>query len=319
MRGHILIETDGMEIGLVPLERRNQAVLDFFSMKGTAESAGDTFYAKKDIWEKEFSYGTFYPGFANIEWAEALQRPEFQGVEQATLQLAQDSIMRSPCPKELLDTYTLASLPIPSSLAGFQINPLPNDYLYDAAGWEEWRRRWLVAHQEDIDWGDDSNQYFPRLDRTRQVLLDCLGKWKAAPPNDGIEKLFKDVRLEGMKTVEDVANQFHEIMKHLDERERIDCTKTVGSQVCEANYYKREEELEKMEQSSGNQNVSVIYSMRKGGEYRFLSLDTQHGMFEVCDDRGDHVGEIRFDGTHNSDAELDHSLLRVADRKKLPN
>ena len=88
---------------------------------------------------------------------------------------------------------------------------------------------------------------------------------------------------------------------------------------CEANLYQREVELEKLEADHGNKLAERIYSLKIGHKYQFLSIDKQHGMLELCDDKGDHQMEIRFDGTKNKDREVDHSLKCVKEWKKKHN
>ena len=56
--------------------------------------------------------------------------------------------------------------------------------------------------------------------------------------------------------------------------------------------------------------------MKKDGKYIFLSVDKQHGMFELCDDKGNHVEEIRFNGSRNTGKDLSHSLQCVAEWKR---
>lgn len=60
---------------------------------------------------------------------------------------------------------------------------------------------------------------------------------------------------------------------------------------------------------------------KENNKYQFISIDTAHGKFELCDDSGVHKGEIRFDGSSNGAATVDdnHSLQCVAEWKSKYN
>lgn len=121
----------------------------------------------------------------------------------------------------------------------------------------------------------------------------------------------------------DVVNCFHNlIVKHKSaSSERIAYVKIMGEKICKCNGYHREQELERLEEKEdGNNHAERIYSIKKkNGEFIFLCIDKQHGMLELCDDKGDHQGEVRFDGSLNKTAKPDHGLKCVAEWKRLNN
>ena len=52
-------------------------------------------------------------------------------------------------------------------------------------------------------------------------------------------------------------------------------------------------------------------------KYQFLSIDKKHGRFELCDDNGDHLCELMFDGTKVENSQkANHSILHISDWKR---
>lgn len=193
----------------------------------------------------------------------------------------------------------------PRTHGGYKYEKCPlSDYIYDKETINCWHDEWYIDHPEAIDWKKFKNAIWPRYDRTINILRqELLKEVEDIPSND-----------------KDITNCFHEqIMKHLDERERISKAKRIGAAICEANYYHREIELEELETAKGNKHAERIYSIKIGNKHQFLSIDKQHGMLERCDDKGDHIMEIRFDGSKNKEKETNHSLQCVAEWKKKYN
>ena len=193
--------------------------------------------------------------------------------------------------------------PEPKTYGGFNyVNNSNQDYVYNKSSIENWHDKWLSLNPEKIDWKEFQHDIWPRFDKVIDILKEELF-------NRNIE-----IRQEKL----DVVNVFYErIMKHLSVEERISYAIEIGTKICRANYYKREDELENLESSKGNKQAVRIFSIKKEGNYIFLSIDKQHGMFELCDDKGNHIGEIRFDGSYNSGSEKDHGLKCVEEWKSM--
>lgn len=196
----------------------------------------------------------------------------------------------------------------PKINGGFQYDACPTDgsYVYNKETIEEWHDRWFIEHPERIDWTIHKNEIWPRFDRTVEIMRDEL----------------KRKGMEIPQTDKEIATAFHEsVMKPLNERERISLAKAISEKICKVNYYHRERELEKLESAHGNSCAEMIFSIKKDDKYQFLSVDKQHGMLELCDDRGRHKGELRFDGTPNGKdtKEIDHGLRCVAEWKRIYN
>lgn len=191
----------------------------------------------------------------------------------------------------------------PKTYGGFRYDGCSRqNYVCDKSSIEIWHDNWLSLNPEKIDWKEFQHDIWPRFDKVIAILKEELYKRNI------------EIRQKNL----DVVNDFYErIMKHLSVGERISYAIEIGTKICTANYYKREQELEKLEQAKGNRQAEHIFSIKKEETYIFLSIDKQHGMFELCGDKGNHINEIRFDGSYNSGSENDHGLKCVEEWKSM--
>ena len=288
VKGNIFLDEEGLKIQNVIANERISAVENFCVMREEAKKEGDIFHYKYD------TSCSIYSIHYNSE------DPHYKLIGQILLQRLKEAFGNFPNPVKSLDEFEAKSEP--RTHGGYKYEKCPSsDYIYDKETINSWHAEWYFKHPEAIDWKKFNNDIWPRYDLTIEILKQEL--LKAGEDIPAKEK--------------DIANCFHEnIMKHLDERERISKAKKIGAAICEANYYHREVELEKLEAAHGNGQADLIYSIKKNDEFQFLSIDKQHGMLEWCDDKGNHQGEMRFDGSDNSRKEDDHSLQCVAEWKK---
>ena len=190
----------------------------------------------------------------------------------------------------------------PKTYGGFQYDGCPTaNYVYSKETIDKWHDDWFYNNPDRIDWGEHKHDIWPRYDR----LIDIIKT----------ELIVHDIIVPLNSS--DCVNCFYEqVVKHKNERERISYTQEVVKKICCANYYHREVHLESLERQRGNHNAKNIYFIEKCGKFIFLCVDTQHGMLEYCDDSGEHIMEIRFDGTKNKEKDLSHSLRCVSDWKR---
>ena len=217
-------------------------------------------------------------------------------IGQTALQLLQNTF-RNP-PSAVSNENDFDNKSNPRIRGGFRYSECPEvDYIYDVPTMDSWHTEWLRSHPEQIQWRLDSNCVFPRPDFVISIL--------SCEVNEASEE-------------NGVVNKFHDYVKCLDERQRRARAFEIGEKVCLSNYYTRETELEKLEYDHGNRHAEFIFSIKRDGKFQFLSIDTCHCMFELCDDKGLHLGEFRFDGSPNGQktASVDHSLKCVAEWKR---
>ena len=292
VNGSIFVDSKGA--GLLAQGRGNikDIVSDFVKMRQEAERCCDKlYYVYDDCW------GVFYDKFYTS------YDGSIYGISQVEYQLLihDSNILSFTILQNESDFYNKLE---PRTKGGFKSDDIIDEaFVCDKVSIDNWHSKWFFEHPDKIDW-TGSNGIFPRVESINTILSTEL------------ERQTKKVRA----VSNNLTNDFYEIIvKTKSSNERISYSEKVGSAICEANFYRRERELEKLEERYGNKKAKVIFSIVKNGKYQFLSIDTQHCMFELCDNKGDHVAELRFDGTLNgtNTMEVDHSLMSVDKWKQI--
>jgi len=288
VNGNIILDKKG-SFSNINQHNAEYAVYDFASMVKEADKSKDTLFYDSDEW---------FQFYAKIY---SPKDPYWHGVGDIayTLLLGVSNPVFKPIQVENVEEFE--SKPMPKIHGGFLCDGCSQEnYVYDKQSINKWHDQWFLDNPDKIDWSKYNNAIWPRYDLTIKILSQELSEIIEAPSNGN-----------------DVANLFHEhVMKPLNERDLISKSQIIGGKICEANYYHRVKELEKLETDHGNKDATRIYSIKKDSKYQFLSIDTQHGMLELHNDKGDHQMEIRFDGTKNKDGEVDHSLQCVKEWKQ---
>ncbi len=287
INGNIFLDNAGIDFSLVAKENCECAIKKFVQMVAEARNCHDTFYySGGEKWDVFYSKSSDF------------RDPYWQGAGQIAQQLlfnVSDPIFTKSRPES---TNDFGAKPDPKTHGGFQYQNHPkSNYVYDFPSIDKWHHDYLSANPRLLEWNGTNGII------TRPDLVDYIMKRELQSREIQIKKRSS------------IANTFYdEIMKKLDKSGVIIAySQRIGSEICLANYYKREPELESLEHKEGNKKVSMIFSIIKDNKYQFLSIDTQHGMFELCDDKGDHKGEYRFDGSINTKTpEPDHGLQCVA-------
>lgn len=290
-RGNVFIDKEGTDISRITITERNRVLHDYYVMREKADSNDDQFFfVNAQEWEN------FYLNIWDPD------NPYWEGVDMTYI----TSLQNGSYPLKMIDNisdFDLLQEPKSHGGYGYENHPL-TDYVHNIVTWEDWHLMWNLEHQDEPEAEALYNGIWPCIDRVLEILCSELKKSNIAVPSEPKE----------------IANAFHEQkMKHLDGREIISEAKRIGAKICEANLYHREVELEKYEADHGNKHAERIYSLKIGNQYQFLSIDKKHGMLELCNDKGDHQMEIRFDGTKNKDGDASHRLQCVEEWKRKYN
>lgn len=284
--GYIKIISEGMDTDKIEEKERDNAVLDFFIMKNTAESAKDSFFVSSSFYSHVFSYGNFYLDFVYQTWDAIQKTPSLKGIKQTTMQYVLNSLQCFP--KEI-ENAVFHQLDEPRTIAGFKQPQVLPEYIYNKKRWQIWRNNWFVNHQDKIDWSEATNDLFPLPKIIESILKRELTK----------HKLTHDT---------DFVTQFHDkVMKHKG-RDLVAYAEEIGAEICKSNYYVYESDLSKNEQKVSRSLRKIFSIKNKEKKKQYISIDFAHGMFEFFDEHGQHKGEFRFDGSFNSESEDDHSL-----------
>ena len=298
VNGNILLDEDGLNIQNVKDCEKRAAVGNFCEMIGEATTEGDTLHYVYD------SPCSIYSILYNPE------DPHCKLIGQRLFNQLQVTFGNIPNAIQSSEEFETKS--DPRTHGGYKYENCPSsNYVYDKKTIIDWHNEWYIEHPEAIDW-KKTNGIMPRHDRIieilRQELVDCQNRI----PSDGTNNLglphpkflkLKDTNWEETNDDEIVSGHNDIIIKHQGEK------------------IKAYSELSDLEKDHGNKKVSIIYSIKKDGKYQFISIDTAHGKFELCNDDGTHQGEIRFDGSSNGDDTQDngHSLQCVTEWKQKYN
>lgn len=290
-KGNVFVDKEGADISRITTTERNRVLHDYYVMRDKADSNDDLFFfVNAQEWE-DFYLNLWSP-----------DNPYWDGVDMTYI----TSLQNGSYPLKMIDDISdFDLLEEPKSHGGYEYDEHPtNGYVHDTESWEYWHHQWNLEHIDEQEADKLYNGVWSRIDKVSAILSEELKYFGIPTSSDVVE----------------IVNTFHEqVMKHLDERARISTSKRIGAAICEANYYHREEELEKLEATYGNNHAEYIYSIKIGAKYQFLSIDKQHGMLELCDNKGNHQMEIRFDGRKNKDRDASHSLLCVTSWKRIYN
>ena len=311
--GSILLEKKGT-FSKINQHNAKYAIYDFASMVKEADKCKDSFYYDSDEWMQFHAKGytpndPYWLGLGDIAFSMLfnLSNPVFK-----------------PVPIENAEDFD--SKPEPRTHGGFYCDECsPENYVYDEKSINKWHNQWFKDNPDKIDW-TNTNGIMPRRDIIIEILRQELIDLQSHIPSNGSNNLglphekFHILKDKNWKETDDdeiVSKHNDIIIRHKGEELRAYSEK-IGELICSENYFHCETELSDLEKDHGNKKVSRIYSIKKDGKYQFISIDTAHGKFELCDDGGTHQGEIRFDGSPNGNNTQDssHSLQCVAKWKK---
>lgn len=309
--GNIFVDKEGVDISRIEVEKRNQVLHEYYVMREDAEKNNDKFfYVNAQEWE-DF--------FCKI-WSS--DDPYWEGVDMTYI----TSLQACAFPQKLIDDISeFKAMPEPKSHGGYGYKGHPStNYVHDPKTWEEWHSAFYYEHPEEIDW-NGTNEIMPCREKVIEILrkellelqakLDPNGRNNIGLPHPKFQRL-KNTNWETV-TCETIVSEHNDIVIRHQGGEIKAYSERIGALICSVNYYHREIELEEIERKHGNTKVSIIYSIKKNNQYQFISIDTAHGKFELCDDSGAHKGEIRFDGSSNGDKTIDesHGLRCIAEWK----
>ena len=305
-KGEIFVDNDGIDVSKIEINRRNEVIDDFCDMRDAAMKNGDKFFRQKsEQWD------TFY---CHI-WGD----PFFDGVDENHIQMLQTTFTNTI---QIINDYNSFCSNNLQTRGGFDYEGHPlNNYIFNLKTWQLWHDEWFSIHQNLIDWKNiDEECVFPCLDRIIDILREELKKDPTGVYANHDDRNSLRETVDRMNN-DEVAKVFEEnVLKKMSGTGRIiSYTIEIGDVICRANHYREEPELAKMEKVDGNRHVVKVYSIPRGGKLIFLSFDTKHGKFEVCDNNGNHIKEISFVGEKTGGGDSSHSLLTVEKWRRVYN
>ncbi|MBN8876850.1 MAG: hypothetical protein J0I32_04835 [Sphingobacteriales bacterium] len=295
--GHLFLINDSFEIENIPESKRDKIFRDFCDAVENAMKSKDSFHGLPEIHNREYSYGTFYYDFLFQGWPVVNQNPALKGISSTTLNLYHSLVFAIPGLVSLLpsDSIFLDQFQyLHYGYSGFAMPSCPNPYVSCYSSWFEWKRLWLSQHQVEIVWKNGDDDFLPNKTLSDEIL------WKEVISHGMEDKLPK---YKGNRTI----TFYEEVMKKKGPNTEA-YTIEVGKKVAEANYYIYLPVLSRNERDAVKSLRTIFRLIGRNGSPQYISLDHKHGMFEYHNERGDHRGEFKFDGSYNSEAQNSHNF-----------
>lgn len=141
--------------------------------------------------------------------------------------------------------------------------------------------------------GESFNEYFPNLPYSNYLFYDKTDKTSSE-----IWKLF----YQSNKTKEE-KEEYDELFGAGD---RVAVIKELAPKIAYRNLYKFNEDLSNYNDHNKKSKKTTpfqIFEQGIGNEKVYLSTDFEKGAFELCNHKGNHLGEYFFDGEQNEEAD----------------
>lgn len=290
--GNILLTHNGLETNLVPEQDLDECMTDFYLMCTEAVKENDSLLITQFVAGSRFSYGDYFPAFANLRWQEFHSIPSLKGISQRTYQLVTTSFVQEISPKIITGKGEFRNRQEPKGYGGLRHDVMFEKYLHNVNSWEEWHISFLTDNPQFIDWSQSKEGFFANRKKIIEILSREIG----------------DVGIDVPEKEKDIVNVFHEevMRKKPNGKELEGYIIKIGDEICRTNYYHFEPELSTMEHQEAK-SLRHVWSIVKNGKYQFISFDFETGHFEFEDNNGEHLGEKRFDGSPNGDDTVDRS------------
>lgn len=290
----------GLETSTIPEKERDNRYSHFCELVTYFHSTKVNLYKESGLDNHKFSFGTIYD-FVYGGWKDFIHKKSLKGISQKTYQMMASSLMQHPSLGAEITEYDWNQKQHLKASYGLCPDAKASSYVTDKLSWQNERAKYYAANQSYI-WEKDDDDFLPNRSLSDLILEQEIEKHGKKDIYD--EELSK-------KTPNALAVVFHEKVMSGKGNSLAAYTQEIGSRICEANYYRYEEELTRKEQQIAK-SLRKIYSLiNREGKKQYISLDFRHGMMEFHDEQGIHLGEFRFTGIKNSDAEASHDLKSI--------
>lgn len=295
--GHLFTINESLELKNTPEAERSKVFENFCKAVDTARKDRDIFYATEDIYYHTYSYGTFFTNLLYADWPTISKNQHLKGISSTVINLYHATAASIPNLVHIIESNERFNQQFEGMHIGnfgFEMQHAPQPFIFDDPSWHIWKQIWLRNHQDEIAWNKVPDSFLPNM-HVANILL-----------KEEVIRHGKEPELKKHNNNWNVTF-YEEVMKkkgHETEAYTIE----LGKRIAEANYYQFDDELSKREQKASG-SLRNIYRLRsRNGDNQYLSLDHKHGMFEYHSRNGEHLGEYRFDGTYNSEAQASHNL-----------
>lgn len=287
----------GLETVSIPEEERDKRFVQFCELV-------DFFHETKVILSKEsgldthtFSFGMM-SDFLYGSWENIKNNVSLKGITQKTYQMMAPSLMQKPKLGKEITESDWDQKQHPKTSYGLLQLTTATSYVTDIRSWQNTRAEYYANNQSYV-WKEDDNEFLPNRLLSDKILFDEIEK------HGFVKEFSASLKIDPQNAL---AIVFHDKVMKNKGGSLLTYTQEIGSKICEANYYKYEEELTKKERQRAKSKRRIYSIINRDGKKQYISLDFKHGMMEFHDEHGTHLGEFRFTGLKNAEAETSHDL-----------
>jgi hypothetical protein len=176
----------------------------------------------------------------------------------------------------------------------------------------------VVRHPQFIDWR--INEILPNALYSNQLVFDVVKSQISTLTEAEIRRYFSVQSITWIR-----ANEENLKEQNVAEREMLRFFSTelnrtfrnnagdliaLAKNIADRNSYTENQTLSRTEEARRRGSRRLIFQIQKNGQLQYLSLDFENGQFEVCNERGIHIGVYNFSGikTANADSTGEHDI-----------
>lgn len=320
---HARFTVAGMDLAAVPMGDRSRDLGLLLDMLDEFYAHGITPNCEEGLSAAQYEFGTL----VEFIYADAAQLKKW-GIPHSMMQRMSTSLMATPGIMRKIDNAAWEGLAGFRNDCGFKSCGAGTHYSGDRDTWHEHREAHYGAHNDQIDWngrtGTVTLEFIPNRLRTDELLrreierhVESMVREEALQKGWSKEEIKEKSALRKQEILkkwegEETHVTFHrEVMKEGSGTIAAQAGR-IGEIICKANFYNFEPELTAKETKLAGGSMRKIFSLTgHDGKKKYISIDFKHGFFEFHDYRGDHLGEYRFNGEFNSEADPSHNLKSV--------
>ena len=296
MAEHARLLIDGVETADIAGEARDGAFYEWGLLVDFFHQTGVTVVKQEGMDGHSFSYGSIYDLLYG-SWPVFCQKTSLKGISQRTYQMIAPLLMQHPSVGGEISEAEWNRTEHPKASYGMREDVQEAPYVTTVRGWQEARARYYASHQGEYVWQDADDEFLPNRQLSDKLLEDEIKKYDCGGE-------YEKMRHERNA----LATVFHKHVMGKKGPALMAYTEEMGSLVCESNYYQYEKELTAREHALTGGKRKIYSIINRENRKQYISLDFRHGMMEFHDCNGKHLGEFRFTGEKNAEAEDSHDL-----------
>lgn len=268
----------------------NELLVDFIDSFNTAIHYQDKIFQENLLKNFEFEFGNFFNDLIYGTYENIITIPPLENLKQIIHQDLQQLFYAIPSGGEIvgdMELFLKNKENLHIGLIGlFEIkHQCPNNLkVYNIPSWINWRTVYYSKNNNRVVW--KNHEFLPNIDVSNFLLSAEVS------PNVDIKQSKTN-----QKWSKNYCDDFNQ--KGYSRGEMLSKAEIIGDKIAQSNYYLYQKRLS-LNESKRTQSKRKIYKIEREGKDIYLSIDFHKCFcFEICNHKGEHLGEIRFDGLLN--------------------